>query len=251
MRRRIFLLTLTGMAIGLLFSGGIGWTPTGATPQLVAEEVGGDTIVYFIRHAEDQVALYQPGNSKPTLLQDCKPYVDDGEIDECCLEILNPLGELRAELLADWFEAEGILDTVTHLVASHKIRTRQTLAPTAELLELTGDVDQNPGDGIQQTPAFVEECDGGFEGSGSSKDPMLATIDALPVESTAIVCAHSPTIYPMMEALGIDTSDPGDFPRRPNGKVKGNNNVWIVAIDVDGNGVLLDHKVVDFVLEEQ
>ena len=251
MRRRLLIIALTCTAIGLVLASGVGVSPVGPSRLAIADETVEGTIVYFLRHGEDQVALYEPGGSRKSLLRDCKPYVDDGEIDECCLETLNSLGEKRAELLAAWFEAEGIVADVTHMIASHKIRTRQTLQPTADLVGMTGDVDQNPDDGIQQVPAFVDECASGFESSKSSRDPMLEAINGLPGGSAAIVCAHSPTLYPMMDSLGIDTSNPDDFPRRPNGKVKGNNNLWIVAIDGDGNGVLLDHKVVDFVLAEQ
>ena len=59
------------------------------------------------------------------------------------------------------------------------------------------------------------------------------------------------TATPILEALGDDTSDPGDFPKRPNGKVDGFNNLWIVSIDRDGKARLKEHVVLDFALVEQ
>ncbi len=190
-------------------------------------------------------------NGDGTFTEDCVAFLKDGEPDECCVEALNSRGELRATLLAKFFRGQGITERLTHVIASHKIRTRQTVGEIASDAGLGGDVDQNPGDGVQQIPPFVEECDNGFEGSSSSRDPMIAVLAALPLGSRAVVGAHSPTIYPIMEAFGIDTSDPVDFPRRPNGKVKGFNNLWIVSIDDDGEGRLEEHIVLDFELVEQ
>lgn len=217
---------------------------SGGMTEVAAQSA--ETLIYFTRHAEDQIALFQPGNSQRAFLEDCK-----GGANECCLEVLNPLGEMRATLLAEWFQDQGITEELTHVIASHKIRTRQTVGQIAADAGLGGDVDQNPGDGVQQIPPFIEECQDGFEGSSSSRDPMIAAIGALPLGSVAVVGGHSPTLYPIMEAFGIDTSDPDDFPRRPNGKVDGFNNLWIVSIDGNGEGELVEHLVLDFELVEQ
>ena len=64
----------------------------------------------------------------------------------------------------------------------------------------------------------------------------------------SVVGAHSGTLYPIMEAFGIDTGDPVDFPRKPNGKVRGFNNLWIVSIDKRGRGRLKGHLLLDLKL---
>lgn len=251
MRKKALVL---GVLFALVYAGAVGTVATrGGTTEALAEGV--ETLIYFVRHGEDEVALIDPERGRrlglKVLLTDCKTFGRGKERDECCLEILNPLGEMRAILLANWFLDQGITEQLTHVIASHKIRTRQTVGEIAADAALGGDIDQNPGDGVQQIPPFVEECDDGFESSKSSRDPMIAALGALLPGSTAVVGAHSPTIYPIMESFGIDTSDPVDFPRRPNGKVKGFNNLWIVSIDGNGVGQLVEHVVLALELVEQ
>jgi len=205
----------------------------------------GKTIVYFVRHGEDQVDLSNIGNG--IFAEACSPCCGG---DECCLEVLNPLGEMRATLLADWFQDTGITGTLTNVIASHKTRTRQTVKMIASDAGLTNDVDQTP-DGVQQIPPFVAECDAGFESASSSKDPMIEELADLPLGSQVVVGAHSGTIYKIMDAIGIDTSDPVDFPRRPNGKVQGFNNLWIVSMKDGGEAELEEHLVLDFELAVQ
>jgi broad specificity phosphatase PhoE len=210
-----------------------------------------ETILYFTRHAQDMVALEETGKAGLALLPVCKPYLDDGQIDFCCLEVLNPLGEKRAELLAQWFGDNGLLPTLTHVMASYKTRTRQTVLPTAQAAGLdvnATDVDKNPGDGVQEIPAFVEECDDGFESASASLQPVVTAIGQLPQSSQALVCGHSGTLYKIMKALGIDTSDPVDFPVRPNGKVSGFNNLWIVGVNQAGEAYLKQHLLLDIAL---
>lgn len=240
------------VVVGLLCLGAVGtMAPVGNGEALANAGEQVETLVYFTRHAEDEVALVQPVGSARALLSDCHPFLDDGELDECCLEVLSSLGQLRATLLAKWFWNQGITETVTHVIASHKTRTRQTVEAIASDAGLDGDVDLNPGDGVQQVPAFAQECDSGFEKASSSRGPMVEAIEALPLGSVAVVGAHSGTLYKIMDALGIDTSDEMIFPRNPDGKVKGYNNLWIVSLDAGGSAVLVEHLVIDFELAVQ
>ena len=84
--------------------------------------------------------------------------------------MLSPLGTKRAELLAKWFADKGLLPSITHVLATHKVRTLQTVQPIAHAAGLDrdvngdgvpdgADVDKNRGDGVQQIPAFVDECE--------------------------------------------------------------------------------------------
>ena len=203
------------------------------------------TIVYFVRHGEDHVDLIDIGDG--LFAEDCSDCCGG---DECCLEVLNPLGEMRATLLADWFQEAGITGTLTNVIASHKARTRQTVQQIASDAGLANDLDQTA-DGVQQIPPFIDECDAGFESASSSKDPMIEELADLPLGSQVVVGAHSGTIYKIMDAIGIDTSDPVDFPRRPNGKVQGFNNLWIVSIKDGGEAELEEHLVLDFELAVQ
>lgn len=234
-----------------------------ATPIPVAQagspqsESPNTTIVYFARHAEDVAELVGSDPSYSVAFNDCNP---DGS---CCVEALNPLGKVRATALADWFETKGITRTLTHVVATHKLRTRQTVAKIAHLAGLGGDlngdgtpdgadIDQSPGDGVINIPATPGECDPGWTGSSSARQPQIDYLKTLPVGSRAVVCSHSPVLYPLMQAFGIDTSDPVKFPKDSRGRVTGFNNLWIVELKPSGNrnvpsyqGRLLAHLQLD------
>ena len=129
-------------------------------------ESGKRTIVYFTRHCEDVPELVNSDPSFTVTFNNCN---SDGS---CCVEALNPLGKVRASALAEWFEAKNITRTLTHVVASHKLRTRQTVEKIALLAGLGGDmdgngtldgqdVDQVPGDGVINVPPAPAECDPG------------------------------------------------------------------------------------------
>jgi len=219
------------------------------------------TIVYFTRHAEDVPELV---GSDPTFTVTFNNCNADGS---CCVEALNPLGKVRAAELADWFEAKGITRTLTHVVASHKLRTRQTVAKIANLAGLGGDlngdgipdgtdVDQAPGDGVINVPSTPAECDPGWTSSSSVRQPQIDYLRNLPLGSRAVVCSHSPVLYPLMQAFGIDTSDPVNFPKDSRGRVSGFNNLWVVELKpVDDSGTvsyhgrLITHLLLDFDLE--
>jgi hypothetical protein len=231
----------TVLVLGLALLGGqgpahsLGDTTAGSSQQQIK------TRFYFLRHAEDLAE---------SALKDAFEPVCTGP---CCLEVLNDLGRLRAELLARWFEERDILPRLTHVVASHKVRTLQTVEPiaaaaTAAGAELAEDVDQQPEDAVQQVPAFVEECAPGFEGSGASRAPMIEHLKGIPAGSTVVVAAHSPTLYPILQAFGVDTSDPVNFPRDASGRVTGFGNVWIVEVDESGQGKLKKHLVLELEL---
>lgn len=228
-----------------------------AQAQAPRSGVANKTIVYFTRHCEDMPELVESDPTFTVTFNDCN------EDDSCCVEALNPLGQVRASVLADWFEAKGIARTLTHVVATHKLRTRQTVAKIALLAGLGGDldgdgtldgadVDQEPGDGVINVPSTPAECDVGWTSSSSVLQPQFDYVSTLPFGSRAVVCSHSPVLYPLMEALGIDTSDPVKFPRDERGRVSGFNNLWIVElipVRIGGNhsyqGRLLTHLLLD------
>lgn len=218
------------------------------------------TIIYFTRHCEDVPELVDWDPSFSVIFNNCTE--DRG----CCEEALNPLGKRRAAALADWFEKKGITRTLTHVIASHKVRTRQTVEKIAFLAGLGGDldgdgtldgvdVDQVPGDGVINVPSTPLECDAGFTSSSSALQAQSDYIQTLPLGSRAVLCSHSPVIYPLMQGLGIDTSDPVTFPKNARGRVDGFNNLWIVELTrVRANGVssyqgrLLSHIQLDIEL---
>jgi len=187
--------------------------------------------------------------------------------NSCCVEALNPLGKVRAAALADWFESKRITRTLTHVIASHKLRTRQTVAKIAQLAGLGGDlngdgipdgldVDQEPGDGVINVPPTPGECDPGWTSSKSVIQPQTNYINTLPLGSRAVLCSHSPALYPIMQAFGIDTSDPIKFPKDSIGRVSGFNNLWVVElkpVTVGGatayHGRLLSYVQLDFDLD--
>ncbi len=224
-------------------------------PQSVAPTT---TIIYFVRHGEDVPELVNSDPSFTVTFNNCN---SDGS---CCVEALNPLGKVRASALADWFEAKGVTRTLTHVIASHKLRTRQTVTKIANLAGLGGDldgngtldgldVDQAPGDGVINVPPTPAECDQDWTSSSSVRQPQIDFIKTLPLGSRAVVCSHSPVLYPLMQAFGIDTSDPDRFPKDSRSRVSGFNNLWAVELKpADGNstltyqGRLLSHVRLDF-----
>ncbi|MCI0746719.1 MAG: histidine phosphatase family protein [Verrucomicrobia subdivision 3 bacterium] len=209
------------------------------------------TLVYFVRHAEDVPELVGSDPSFTVTFNNCNL---DGS---CCEEALNSLGKVRATVLADWFEEKGLTSTLTHVIASHKLRTRQTVAGIAQRAGLGGDVDQAPGDGVINVPPISGECDPGWTSSSSVTQPQINFIATLPVGSRAVVCSHSPVLYPLMQAFGIDTSDSVKFPKDSRGRVSGFSNLWIVELQptrfagaLAYQGRLLEHVRLDFQLEK-
>lgn len=233
----VFSMAMIGLAFNLQ-------APAADKPARAEER--GATRIFFLRHAEEQVELLVTGDR--TFAENCS--------DSCCVEVLNPLGQKRAELLAGWFDQRNIIGKITHVISSHKVRTAQTVQPiAARALEagapLVDDADTRPGDGVQQVPALVEECAPGFTGARSSLAPMIEALATLPTGSVAVVAAHSTTLYPLMESLGVDTSDPEDFPRTPADAVAGVNNLWEVRLDAQGSVTVQRHLVLDLELRRQ
>jgi hypothetical protein len=217
------------------------------------------TILYLLRHGEDMPELQGDASLQATVtLTNCNA---DGT---CCVEALNPQGKVRAAALADWFTANRITPTLTHVIASHKLRTRQTVQPLAQAAGLGGDlngdgipdgtdIDQAPGDGVLNVPSTPAECDPGWTSSSSVIGPQTNYINTIPLGSRAVLCSHSPALYPIMQAFGIDTSDPVQFPKDSRGRVSGFNNLWIVELQpvvaggtVQYRGRLLQHNLLDF-----
>jgi hypothetical protein len=213
--------------------------PASAAPQT--------TILYLTRHAEDVPELVEWDPSFSVSFNDCNAD------ESCCVEALNPLGIVRAAALADWLEKAGITHSLTHVVASHKLRTRQTVARIAYYAGLGGDlngdgipdgtdVDQAPGDGVINVPATPAECDLGWTSSSSVTQPQIDFIKTLPVGSRAVICTHSPVMYPLMQAFGIDTSDPTRFPKDTRNRVVGFNNLWVVELKPVSSGGAISYR---------
>jgi hypothetical protein len=225
--------------VGLLTPAAQAGPPFAASPHT--------TIIWFTRHAED---IDELGNDTYKVVP--LKYNADGT---CYVTALNPLGMMRAIMLADWFEENHIAKTLTHVIASHKIRTRQTVGPIAQAAGLTGDSDQAPGDGVFNVPWWPGECDAGWTSSKSVIGPQTNFINTLPLGSRVVLCSHSPALYPIMQAYGIDTSDPVQFPKDAADakKVGGFTNLWAVElrlVNVGGawayQGRLLEHLEMDF-----
>ncbi len=228
-------------------------------------ESGNVTVLYFVRHADDQINLLDDPGNPDIMMKDCVQVTTDPSKppETCCNEVLNPLGLERAARLAEWFEENHITNTLTHVIATHKVRTRQTVEKIALAAGLGGDLDgdgtldgtdpddladQRPGDGVINVPGQPGQCDPGYTGSSSALNPQFNYLRTLPLGSRAVVASHSPVIYPLLQKFGIDTSDPVLFPKDSRGRVTGFNNLWIVELDRAGNGKLLEHLLLDFTL---
>ena len=225
-----------------------------AGPSWVTRAHGSVTTLYFIRHGETQRRLVATGTG--TFAEVCTPT------RSCCDTPLNPLGVARRDALSDWFVKHGIAQRLTHLIATNKPRTVETLAALAVASGLGGDrdgdggldgmdVDLLPGDGIQQYPADIRECDPGFEATSGSKPYIVAAILALPPGSEAVVANHSETLYSIItETTGVDTSDPALFPKEDGSttRVRNFNDLWVVKLDAPGRGRLVRHYVFNVTL---
>ena len=241
---------LSGVKLSCLAVTTIGFLASSAQAAAPESEARNTTIIYFVRHAEDIDELIDSSY---------KVIPNNWNADRTCYEtVLNPLGKMRGAALAEWFEARKITKTLTQVIASHKIRTRQTVEPIAQAAGLSGDIDQAPGDGVINVPWWPGECDAGWTSSKSVIQPQTNYINTLPLGSRAVLCSHSPALYPIMQAFGIDTSDPVQFPKDPTDpkKVSGFNNLWAVElkpVQVGGTwayrGRLLEHVLLDFQLD--
>jgi broad specificity phosphatase PhoE len=176
---------------------------------------------------------------------------------------LSPLGLARRDALTDWFVRQGLARGLTHLIATNKPRTVETLKGLAIASGLGADrngdgtpdgtdVDQMPGDGIQQYPSQVSECAVGFERTVDSMPYIVEAIRSLPAGSRAVIANHSETLYAIIEeATGVDTSDPDLFPKETGSttRVRNFNDLWVIELDGIGIGRLITHVVFDLTLE--
>ena len=201
---------------------------------LDAASQSADVEIYFTRHAEKMTLLAEQEDG--SLLEVC------GE--DKCAEVLNAKGELRAELLKDLFQDAGITDRLTHAFSSHKIRTRQTIEMITADAGLTGDIDKNPDDGIQEFPitnpegtADATELDP--ESTSPSEAPVIEALLALPSGSVALVAGHSGTIYDIMAGIGltdvcleetVETCSEARYPIDDSVKVANFGDIWKVVL---------------------
>lgn len=195
-------------------------------------------VIYFTRHAEKQTQLEE---------------LTDGQLKEVCgtdkcAEELSSLGELRASLLADWFEKKGITDELTHIFSSHKLRTLQTIRHIAEASELSGDNDKNANDGVQEYPILNAETNEfatelSPEGTSSSESPTIDALKNLDPGSVALVAGHSGTLYDIMYGLGltdactkatVETCNQDRYPINEKVKVANFGDIWKVVL-ANGN----------------
>ena len=161
----------SGIKIGVTIIFALLLTNLPATPVAVAQ----GTLLYFTRHAEKQNVLTDSGGC---FEQDCIEY-EPGKI--CCTEELSDLGILHRNELADWFEKKGITDRLTHVFASHKQRTAQTVQQIADDAGLEV---QRMGPADCLDPGT--ECNPGCESGKDSIPHILDAIRALPQGSTAL-----------------------------------------------------------------
>ncbi len=199
--------------------------------------------IYFTRHAEKQTITNEIGSASSYTTDAENNFValdainDKGKnLDEVCAEPdskgkitcaeeLSDAGEVRAELLAAWFTKRGITRHLDAAISSHKIRTMQTILPTAEAAGLT--VKQVPVDGTELAPVSTtpSEC------------ATLEEIAAASPGDTLLVAGHSGTLYDIMgdgnaycAGLGLDTGNEDRFPVNEDGKVRDFGDVWKVVI---------------------
>ena len=209
-----------------------------------AQATNGYVTVYFTRHAEKMTdttvlgdaintyeADYQGGDTPALTVLSGEDSKGDNLDEICgtdkCAEVLNPLGELRAELLADFLGRWGVTRRLDAVYSSHKARTRQTVEITATAAGL--EVVQLPVGGTELEP----------EGTGPSECPTVEAILSANPGDTLLVAGHSGTLYDIMgtgvkdcsaDGLGLDTSNDNRFPKDEDGKVRDYGDLWKVVI---------------------
>ena len=212
-----------------------------------AQATSGYVTVYFTRHAEKMTDTVSLGEATTTYeadydVRDAKGNViptplgasgsKGDKLDEICgeskcAEVLNPLGELRAELLADFLGRWGVTRRLDAVYSSHKARTRQTVEITATAAGL--EVVQLPVGGTELEP----------EGTGPSECPTVEAILSANPGDTLLVAGHSGTLYDIMgtgvkdcsaNGLGLNTDNDNRFPKDEDGKVRDYGDLWKVVI---------------------
>ena len=205
-----------------------------ASIDAATNDNGNDVEIYFTRHAEKMTQLAEQEDG--SFIEVC------GESK--CAEVLNAKGELRAQLLAELFSEAGITGRLTNAFSSHKIRTRQTIEQITADAGLTGDVDKNPNDGIQEFPisnddgtADATELDP--ESTSSSVAPVIEALVSLPGGSVALVAGHSSDLYDIMAGIGLTdvcleetvaTCNQDRYPIDEDFKVKNFGDIWKVTL---------------------
>ncbi len=193
-------------------------------------KVSTDTIVYIFRHGEKMKTTINVGAATSAYnvvwdgdVVDISPTngdtVGSNYNDACdsatCAQELNPLGLMRASLLGQWFQDNGILSGITDIFATSKHRTQQTAQPAAELAGIT--IKTYPVGGTELDPQSAERA-------------ICPTIDAIKNVSNGsqlLVASHSDAIYQIMgpgvdgecTGFGIDMSNEEIFPKDEWGDV--------------------------------
>lgn len=247
---------LVSAAIAAVLSTGIAPATAGETG--LNNTASRNLTIFFTRHAEKQTITTAVGTADSYGSE----YNEDGEVafdflpdgrepigdtlDEICgggkcAEELSKQGELRALLLADWFAGRGITDDLGAVYATHKLRTQQTVMPTATVAGL---------DVTILNPTFSEL------NPASTTPSECATLKAIVAErasgenDTILIAGHSGTLYDIMGAgvsdcldmagmsmtgLGLDTDDADAFPKDEDGKVRDFGDLWKVVIKRNGD----------------
>lgn len=195
-----------------------------------------NVVIYFTRHAEKQTELSE--NEDGTFSEVCG--------SDKCSEILNAKGELRAELLVEWFAGKGITEDLTHAFSSHKTRTRQTIEQIVAAAGLSGDNDKIL-DGIQEFPIFAGDASEDYatelapESTSPSEQPVIDALLALEPGSVALVAGHSGTLYDIMYGIGLmdsctvinidaGTCNAARYPFNEKQKVANFGDIWKVTL---------------------
>ncbi len=193
-----------------------------------------DVEIYFTRHAEKKTELRELENGN----------FEEVCGDSKCSEVLNSAGELRAKLLVDVFADAGITNRLTHAFSSHKTRTRQTIEAIVAAAGLTGDVDKNPGDGIQENPVMNDDGTANAteldpQSTSGSEQPTIDALLGLQAGSVALVAGHSGTLYDIMAGLGltdvclsdtVDTCNQDRYPIDAKAKVRDFGDIWKIVL---------------------
>ncbi|MBX2825162.1 MAG: histidine phosphatase family protein [Gammaproteobacteria bacterium] len=228
-----------------------------SSPLFAANNNNGKLTIYLTRHAEKETMLtpssagvpngfYQVSENRVPMLTDTPIDDETGEPfaplgtpqDEVCFvtkcaEILSDEGELRAALLASWLQQRGIIRKLDAVYASHKIRTQQTVEPTAILADLD----------VQPIPANATELNP--ESTKSTVCPTIAALRAAQSNGldTVMVAGHSGTLYKIMgngrdecegAGLGLDIDNDSRFPKDDEGKVRDFGDLWKIVLLPNG-----------------
>lgn len=200
--RRFGLFLASALAVAGTWSAFAGGPPTNNGPPTRNGDINGDgrldgsdavrLVRFLFRDGEPPVPIPQARPAAdPTIVYLVRHAEDDRDPD---VRRLTEFGRARAELLAERLRDAGL----THVFSSHKTRAFQTAQPTAEDQGLAVEQFPEPGTELPDGETVTESTS-----TSASIEPTIEVVRAVPPGSVVLVAGHSSTLFAIMAGLGV------------------------------------------------